>query len=296
MNTAPTNIGADTRYYRISTPMNEQRGQTEPMRIDIDLVRRIEHSSAAFGAQLAGAMATIAPESAATAQSFDGGSLVAFGPGGYVNRAIGVGLGGTAAEDVVAAIDSFYGQRGMAPSLELSPWTDPATVRLLSANGYRIDWFRNVFVAALPVEMSQPIEPHVIEQVTAATVPARQAILAGDAAVGTEARRISDEMCETGLVLADGLDFLALVDGEAAACGSLNIAGGIGWIGGAATLATHRGRGLQTALIAHRLRLGHELGCDLAAATALPDGQSAQNLLRLGFQLLYTQAVLTKPV
>lgn len=266
------------------------------MRIDIDLVRRIEHSSAAFGAQLAGAMATIAPESAATAQSFDGGSLVAFGPGGYVNRAIGVGLGGTAAEDVVAAIDSFYGQRGMAPSLELSPWTDPATVRLLSANGYRVDWFRNVFVAALPVEMSQPIEPHEIEQVTAATVPARQAILAGDAAVGTEARRISDEMCETGLVLADGLDFLALVDGEAAACGSLNIAGGIGWIGGAATLATHRGRGLQTALIAHRLRLGHELGCDLAAATALPDGQSAQNLLRLGFQLLYTQAVLTKPV
>ena len=296
MNTAPTNIGADTRYYRISTPMNEQRGQTEPMRIDIDLVRRIEHSSAVFAAQLAEAMATIAPESAATAQSFDRGSLVAFGPGRYLNRAIGVGLGSTPAEEVVAAIDSFYDERGMSPSLELSPWTDPATVKLLSAQGYRVDWFRSVFVNALPVTTTEPIEPHVIEQVTAATVPLRQAILAGDAAEGTDARRTSDEMCETARVLPGALDFLALVDGEAAATGSLNIADGIGWIGGAATLTTHRGRGLQTTLIAHRLRLAHELGCDLAAATALPNGQSAQNLLRLGFQLLYTQVVLTKPV
>lgn len=266
------------------------------MRIDIELVRRIEHSSAVFAGQLAEAMATIAPESKATAQSFDGGSLVAWGQGRYVNRAMGVGLGGTAAEEVVAAIDSFYGERGMPPSLELSPWTDPAIVKLLSANGYRVDWFRNVFVAALPVAMAQAIEPHVIEQVTAETLPLRQAILAGDAAVGTDARRISDEMCETGLILPNALDFLAMVDGEAAACGSLNIANGIGWVGGAATLATHRGRGLQTALIAHRLRLAHELGCELVAATALPNGQSAQNLLRLGFQLVYTQAVLTKPV
>ncbi len=270
-------------------------GQTEAMRIDIDLVRRIERSSAAFAAQQAEAIAAIAPESGAIAESFDGGSLIAGGRGRYVNRAMGVGLGGTSADDVVAAIDSFYGERGMPPSLELSPWTDPAIVRLLGTNGYRIDWFRNVYVAALPVWVTQPIEPHVIEPVTAATVPVRQAILAGDAAIGTDARRISDEMCETGLVLPGALDFLALVGGEAAACGSLNTADGIGWIGGAATLATHRGLGLQTALIAHRLRLAHELGCDLAAATTLPNGQSAHNILRLGFQLLYTQVVLTKP-
>jgi GNAT superfamily N-acetyltransferase len=271
-------------------------GQTGAMRIDIDLVRRIEHSAAVFGAQLAEAMATIAPESRATARSFDGGSLVAFGPGRYVNRAIGVGLGGTAADEVVAAINSFYGERGMAPSLELSPWTDPAIVRQLGADGYRVDWFRNVFVADLPVTTTEPIEPHVIEQVTAATVQVRQAILAGDAAVGTDARRTSDEMCETARILPGALDFLARVDGETAATGSLNVADGIAWIGGAATLDTHRGQGLQTALIAHRVRLAHELGCDLAAATALPNGQSAQNLLRLGFQLVYTQAVLTKPL
>ena len=35
--------------------------------------------------------------------------------------------------------------------------------------------------------------------------------------------------------------------------------------------------------------------CDFAACTAVPDGQSARNLERLGFQLLYTQTVLTQP-
>ena len=264
------------------------------MRIDIDLVRRIEHSAATFSIMQAVALASTAPESGSVAVPLDGGALVAFGPGRYVNRAIGLGFGGSSPADLMEALDSFYVDRGMSPSLELSPWTDPSIVRPLGANGYRIDWFRTVFVAALPVEPPEPITSYEIEPVTAINVAARKAILCGDAPVGSEARRISDEMCDTGPVLPGAHDLLAMVDGEAAACGSLNPVDGVGWIGGAATLAAHRGRGLQTALISHRLRLAHELGCDLAVATALPNGQSAQNLLRLGFQQVYTQAVLTK--
>ena len=90
-------------------------------------------------------------------------------------------------------------------------------------------------------------------------------------------------------------DFIAFVDGTSAACGSLTVIDDMGWIGGAATLATQQGKGLQSALVNHRLRLASDLGCNLVAATALPDGQSAQNLIRLGFQLLYTQVVMTRP-
>ena len=68
----------------------------------------------------------------------------------------------------------------------------------------------------------------------------------------------------------------------------------VGWLGGAATLPENRGRGLQQALVEQRLRLAAAEGCDLAAATALPDGQSARNLVRFGFRLLYTQVVLTR--
>ena len=90
------------------------------------------------------------------------------------------------------------------------------------------------------------------------------------------------------------MDFVALVDGAPAACGSLNPVDGVGWLGGAATRTEHRGKGLQTSLLKHRLRVARVLGCSIAAATALPDGQSARNLEGLGFDLLYTQAVLTK--
>lgn len=123
-------------------------------------------------------------------------------------------------------------------------------------------------------------------------MPARNAILAGDAA--PEARRISDEFCAAMAQLNDTHDLIALVNDVPVACGSLNIVDGVGWLGGAATLAAFRGTGLQQALLAHRLHLAHSLGCDFAAATAVPDGQSARNLERLGFQLLYTQTVLTK--
>ncbi|MDP2292802.1 MAG: GNAT family N-acetyltransferase [Actinomycetota bacterium] len=264
------------------------------MKIDRALVCRVEHSGAAIAVLQARAIAALAPDSGATATPFDGGALVAFGPGRYVNRAMGVGLGGTAAGEVVDAIDAFYAEHHMAPSLELSPWTDEAIIRLLGARGYRTERFRNVYVAALPVA-ARPITHHPIERLTVATAAARTAMLAGDAPVGSDARRISDEMCATAAMLPDPHDFVAVVDGEPVACGSLNVADGVGWVGGAATFPAYRGRGLQTALLDHRLRLAHQLGCELAAATALPDGQSASNLVACGFRLLYTQAVLTRP-
>lgn len=268
--------------------------QTAPMKIDRALVCRVEGSGAVIAIQQAEAIAAIAPESGAAARAFDGGALVSFGPGRYVNRAMGIGLGGTGADEVVDALDAFYRERAMAPSLELAPWADASVIQLLGARGYRTERFRNVYAAALPVSAPPRPTAHVIEPVSAATGTARKEILADGAPVGTDARRISDEMCDAAATMRDSRPFVAMVDGEAVACGSLTIADGVGWLGAAATRPSHRGRGLQTALLRHRLGLAHELGCELAAATALPDGQSASNLVACGFQLLYTQAVLTR--
>lgn len=264
------------------------------MKIDRDLVSRLEHSSAVVNSHHAAAMAMLAPGSGATSQPFDGGALVALGPGRYVNRAVGVGLGGTPASEVVDAIDAFYGDRGMAPSMELAPWADRSLVTLLGARGYRVEWFRNVFAARLPVNLAPLRTEHRIDRLTEQTASARKSILAGDAAPGSDARRTSDEMCDLAFVPHDSHDFVALIAGETVACGSIDVADGIGWFGGAATAPAHRGKGLQTALLHHRLRVAHDSGLDLAAATALPDGQSAANLLSVGFQLLYTQAVVTR--
>jgi len=76
----------------------------------------------------------------------------------------------------------------------------------------------------------------------------------------------------------------------------VRIGGGIASIGGAATRHSARGRGAQQAMIVERLHRARESGADLVVATALADGPSARNLVALGFQLLYTQVVLTKPL
>ncbi len=268
-------------------------GQTESMRIDLDLVRRIEHSSATATVRQAVALAERWPISGACVEELDGGALISFGRGRYVNRAIGLGFGGTAADEIVDALDRFYGELGMLPSLELSPLADASLLSALTADGYRLERFRNVYahdlsaVAAPGSEHIVPLDPTTAED--------RKRILSGNAPEGTDARRVSDEFCDALTAVEGKHDFVAVVCGATAACGTLTVIDGIGWIGGAATLASHQGKGLQSALINHRLRLARELGCDLVAATALPDGQSAQNLVRLGFQLLYTQVVLTKP-
>jgi GNAT superfamily N-acetyltransferase len=74
----------------------------------------------------------------------------------------------------------------------------------------------------------------------------------------------------------------------------VQIVDGVAWLGGAATIPKHRQRGVQAALVAHRLRLAAQLGCGLAAVTALSNGPSARNIVRLGFQHIHTQAVVER--
>ena len=80
--------------------------------------------------------------------------------------------------------------------------------------------------------------------------------------------------------------FIACCDGQplAAAAMSLHPTGAV--FGGASTLPAARGRGAQSALLRHRLRLAGALGAPLAAATAAPGGPSIRNLAKLGFTVV----------
>lgn len=263
------------------------------MKIDRDLVCRAERAAASVALAQAAALVANDPAHPATAESFDGGALVAFGFGRYVNRGLAVGLGGTAADEVVDHITEFYASRGLPPSLELSAWAPSPVVELLGAAGFRVQWFRSVYVrdlCDLPVLDGTPIE-----EVSSDTSTMRKYIISGEAAEGTEDRRISDEYCDAAALVSGSTDLVATSAGAPVACATITVVDGVAQLGGANTLAAHRGHGLQSALLAHRLHAAADAGCTLATATALPDGQSARNLERLGFVALYTQAVLTRP-
>jgi GNAT superfamily N-acetyltransferase len=80
--------------------------------------------------------------------------------------------------------------------------------------------------------------------------------------------------------------YVAEVDGVAVGNASLHISAGTGWLRGALTAPEARGRGIQTALIATRIRAAIEAGCDLVGADAEPGGVSARNLMKMGLRRL----------
>ncbi len=77
--------------------------------------------------------------------------------------------------------------------------------------------------------------------------------------------------------------FLAMEGETPVGAAAMTIHGGVAVLGGAATLRAHRGKGAQSRLLLHRLRMAARAGCASAAATALPDSVSATNLRRAGF-------------
>jgi predicted acetyltransferase len=64
---------------------------------------------------------------------------------------------------------------------------------------------------------------------------------------------------------------------------------------GAATAPSFRRRGVQSALLAERLREAAAARCDVAVITTQPGSKSQQNAHRQGFALLYARAMLVKP-
>jgi hypothetical protein len=85
--------------------------------------------------------------------------------------------------------------------------------------------------------------------------------------------------------------FVAELDGRAVGNASLHISAGAGWLRGALVTPDARGRGIQRALIAARIRAAIEADCDLVGAQAEPGATSARNLNALGLRHLGNAAL-----
>jgi GNAT superfamily N-acetyltransferase len=89
--------------------------------------------------------------------------------------------------------------------------------------------------------------------------------------------------------------YLAFDGDQPVATGVLFVRHDIGWLGMAATLPSHRGRGAQGALMAQRIRDGMALGCrrlitETGQDTPGQPNPSYHNMLRTGFKLAYQRA------
>jgi hypothetical protein len=281
----------------VSSAERARSRTSEDRRVSFDpgLIRRIESSSARLTLATAAAFIDSVGGGPAHAVAFAGGTLAAFGPGRYVNRGIGVSLDDLD-DDQLDELESFFAAAGVPPSLEVASWAPATLLARLATRGYAVSWFRNVYVAALedrPPPVQQPAIT--IDEVTDDTLEQWLEVLrVGNEITTADAAAISDEWARASHRVAGATDYLASRDGTAVGCGSVIRESGIGWIGGATTVPAFRRRGVQGALVRQRVIAAYESGCELAVVTALPSGDSARNVARLGFTLAYCQAVLTK--
>ncbi len=233
-----------------------------------------------------------------------------------LNKVAGLGFAGAPTPAELDEVERRMAAAGAGVIVELANLADPPIGRELTARGYRLLGFENVLglslvgcgapvaegvaydrdagasgdTAIVSCDDDAQIDSWIKVTLVAFTTPDTQGVpshenydqaalepLFRDLATGPRVRR-----------------FLACRAGVAAGGASLRIIDGIAQLSGAGTHPAHRRRGVQGALLAHRIKIAAEAGCELVIVTTLPGSKSQQNVQRRGFELLYTRALLAR--
>lgn len=232
-----------------------------------------------------------------------GGFACATEVGSPMNKIVGLGFGGPVEQTALDEVERTLASLGVAAQVELSNLADPAVAALFTARGYRLVGFENVLGCPLPRTLPGPAVDGVeIRPAGAGDLDSWiESVVDGfahpdDEGVPTHEDFPRDivEKAVRDFVDAGAVAYLARYDGDVAGGGSMRITNGVAQLTGAATVPAHRRRGVQTGLLAARLRDAEAAGCDVAVVTTAPGSTSQRNVQHRGFHLLYTRAVLVK--
>ncbi len=204
------------------------------------------------------------------------------------NRVLGLGVAEPATEEMVDGIVGLYRPLGVPFAGQISPAARPAELAgWLEARGIRrADNWAKLFRDAQPPAAART-------DLRVESIGAEHASAFAEIACGVFGIRALIHPWVKATVGRPGWrHYLAFVGEMPVATGALFVQDGTGWIGWNTTVASHRGRGAQSALIARRIADAGAMGCRwLVADTAedLPDSPnpSYHNLLRAGFQRAY---------
>lgn len=204
-----------------------------------------------------------------------------------VTQAIGVGMHGAVESSELDRLEAFFHDRGSAAIIDLCALADLSLLPMLQERGYVIRELVNVLARRLdPAEKFAGLGPGIgVEPVAAHQYPSWVRTVmqgfAGQAEIPEE--QVAMMMSANRWPEA----FFGMLDGSPGGAAAMDVHAGLATLFGDSTLVHARGRGLQLALIRHRLRRAAQLGCDLATAAVVPGGVSHRNYERAGFELVY---------
>lgn len=224
-----------------------------------------------------------------------GGAALWLSEGNVVNGAIGLGMNGPVEREEVAALVAFFGGHGMPAKVDVCPLADPSLLRWLAEERFVATDFEMVLYQPLPAACAA--EPAAGVSVRIASRPEERELWGDLEARGFLDERVSEADRALARALAlrpDALPFLGQWKGEPCATGMLVMRDGLAMFNGDSTLPAYRGRGIQSALLAARLRHASEAGCDLALIEAAAGGISVRNQQRAGFRVAYNRVTLER--
>lgn len=273
----------------------------------VDLAARIEHAEARLTTSIVQFILneTKAPTSDVFVEVLGEAVAAYAGPSSPMNKLIGLGFGPLPSDDRLRDVEARFQERGAPLQAEVATLADPVLAAQLTSSGYVLRNFENVSGRAIVdgdreaseatevrIELLTPqhAETWVDAAITAFQQPEGQGVVADELP--------PRELLESALgpwARSPGFDrYCAWVDDRLAGVASLRIDSGVAQLCGAATLPAFRRRGIQAALLRRRLMDASQAGCDLAVVTTQPGSKSQQNVVRQGFSLLYTRAILIK--
>ena len=270
-----------------------------------ELATRIERADSQLLADAVRAVRGRDPQ-AAFYLTLGGGIASWAGAGSPLNKVAGLGLAGPVPDEDLAAVERAFSVRDTPVQLEVANLADPRLFAQLIRRGYVITGFENVLGLPLAGVRLPPIagEIQVAESGREELDRWLDLLVAGFASPDSQGATWREEypravvnQAVRALNASPGFRrFLARRRGEPAGAASLRISDGLAQLTGSATLPQHRRRGVQSALLAWRLALAAQAGCDLTVVTTQPGSKSQQNVQRLGFELLYSRAILLRPL
>jgi GNAT superfamily N-acetyltransferase len=225
--------------------------------------------------------------------------------GSPYNKVTGLGFEGLPDDEELDRIEGAFADRGAPTQVELAHLADPVIGETLTARGYRLESFENVLGRSLDEYEATPTVPDVEVRLSPEHEFDSWLSVVADAAAHPDSEglpwheefpRAIYEQAERDAAESGVRRYAARRAGCLAGGAGLRLVDNIAQFAGAATAPAHRRHGIQTALLSRRLADAAAEGCDLAVIVTQPGSRSQQNAQRRGFHLLYTRAILVKPL
>lgn len=222
-----------------------------------------------------------------------GGWALNFGAGSPLSQVLGAGMGGAVSEGELEELERRFGRAGVAVTISLCPYAHASLPELLGRRGYRISHFEHTWLREMAERPGVPetafeVRPLEAHEVDGAADAVCEAFFPGGS-VQPELRALFPRLWS-----AEGGQVYVAADGEGiAGCGLALVSEGA-LLAGDGTRERARGRGMQSALIAARLRHAYDRGCRWATSSTAPGTASERNYERAGFRVAYTKALMVK--